>query len=69
VICANLICDLLAAEAAKISHWLKPGGKLVAAGILHREFAGLKKNLLRYHLTLEAADVDKEWKSGQFALL
>jgi ribosomal protein L11 methyltransferase len=69
VICANLICDLLVGEGEKISHWLKPGGKLVTAGILRREFAKLQKNLLRYHLTLEKAGVDKEWKSGQFALL
>ena len=28
VICANLICDLLAGEGEKIRHWLKPGGEI-----------------------------------------
>jgi ribosomal protein L11 methyltransferase len=69
VICANLICDLLVGEGQKIRHWLKPGGKLVAAGILRGEFSKLQKKLHRCCLTLEKAGVDKEWKSGQFALL
>jgi ribosomal protein L11 methyltransferase len=69
VICANLICDLLMDEGEKIGHWLKPGGKLVTAGILHGEFSRLQKKLRRCHLTLEKESVNKEWKSGQFALL
>jgi ribosomal protein L11 methyltransferase len=69
VICANLICDLLAGEGEKIRHWLKPGGKLVAAGILRGEFSKLQKKLRRCCLTLEKTGVKREWKSGQFALL
>jgi len=69
VICANLICDLLAGGGEKIRHWLKPGGKLVAAGILNREFSELQKKLHRCGLTLEKVSVNREWKSGQFALL
>ena len=69
VISANLICDLLMAEAEQIRHWLKPGGKLVVAGILRGEFSKLQKKLQRCCLTLEKVGVDKEWKSGRFALL
>jgi ribosomal protein L11 methyltransferase len=69
VICANLICDLLAGEAGRLRNWLKPGGKLVAAGILRREFPELEKKLQRFGLTLVESQVDKEWKSGQFALV
>ncbi len=69
VICANLICDLLMAEADKIRHWLKPGGKLLVAGILRGEFHELQKKLRGSCLTLEIAGVNKEWKSGRFALL
>jgi ribosomal protein L11 methyltransferase len=69
VICANLVCDLLVGEAEKIRDWLKPGGKLIAAGILKREFSELQKKLRRCCLTLEKAGVNKEWKSGQFVLL
>jgi ribosomal protein L11 methylase PrmA len=69
VICANLICDLLAREAEKIRRWLKPGGKLVAAGILNREFSELQKKLQRCRLTLEKSGVKEYWKSGRFVLL
>jgi ribosomal protein L11 methyltransferase len=69
LICANLICDLLENQAARIRNWLKPGGSLVAAGILLREFPGLEKNLLRFNLTLEKTCATKDWKSGRFVLL
>jgi ribosomal protein L11 methyltransferase len=69
VICANLICDLLVSEAERICRWLKPGGKLVIAGILRREFPDLQKKLQQFNLTFESGAVDKEWKSGRFALL
>ncbi|HEV7924099.1 MAG TPA: 50S ribosomal protein L11 methyltransferase [Verrucomicrobiae bacterium] len=69
VICANLICDMLASEAERIRGWLKPGGKLVAAGILNREFFELQKKLRRCRLTLEKSGVKENWKSGQFVLL
>jgi ribosomal protein L11 methyltransferase len=65
-ICANLICDLLAQEAEKIRNMLKPGGKLVAAGILHREFPEIEKKLRESNLTLEKTWASKEWKSGRF---
>jgi ribosomal protein L11 methyltransferase len=69
VICANLICDLLLGGGEKIRNWLKPGGKLVTAGILRGEFSKLQKKLRRYHLTLEKTGVKREWKSGRFVLL
>jgi ribosomal protein L11 methyltransferase len=69
VICANLICDLLLKEAERIRNLLKPGGKLVTAGILHREFPEIEKKLQLFNLTLVQSKVDKEWKSGQFALV
>jgi ribosomal protein L11 methyltransferase len=69
LICANLICDLLASQAEKIRNLLKPGGKLVAAGILHREFPYVARILHEYHLTLEKTWTNEEWKSGRFALL
>jgi ribosomal protein L11 methyltransferase len=67
-ICANLICDLLEKEAEKIRNLLKPGGKLVAAGILRREFPVIEKKLRESNLTLEKTWAKKEWKSGRFAL-
>ncbi len=68
VICANLIGDLLISEAERIRNLLKPGGKLVTAGILQKEFPKIAKKLQQFNLTLVQSKVDKEWKSGQFAL-
>jgi ribosomal protein L11 methyltransferase len=69
LICANLIGDLLKDQAERIRNLLKPGGKLVAAGILHREFSEIEKKLHEFNLTLETTWTTKEWKSGRFALL
>ena len=69
VVCANLIGDLLLSQAERIRNLLKPGGKLVTAGILHGEFPEIEKKLQRFNLTLVQSKVDKEWKSGQFALI
>jgi len=68
VVCANLIADLLAGEAEKIRNRLKPGGMLLVAGILRREFPGVRKDFQRFRLTLHESCVHKEWKSGRFAL-
>ncbi len=69
VVCANLISPLLIQEAEKIRNLLKPGGKLLVAGILTREFPELTQVLHEFNLTLQKSKVNREWKSGQFALL
>ncbi|MGP8198314.1 MAG: 50S ribosomal protein L11 methyltransferase [Limisphaerales bacterium] len=66
VICANLACNLLTSEASKICGKLNPGGKLIVAGILRREFAEVVKKLRRFNLTLQHSMNDRYWKSGQF---
>jgi ribosomal protein L11 methyltransferase len=38
LVCANLLADLLVSQASKILNRVKPGGALVLAGILTREF-------------------------------
>ena len=68
LICANLISDLLLREAEKIRYMLKPGGNLVVAGILHRQFPEIEKRLHGFNLTLVKSSANKEWKSGCFAL-
>ena len=69
MVCANLVCDLLMELAEKIRDLVKPGGKLVVAGILRGEFSALAEKLRICRLTLEKRGVSKEWKSGRFALL
>jgi ribosomal protein L11 methyltransferase len=68
IICANLARDLLINEASKICARLKPGGKLIVAGILRRQFDEVQKTLHRFNLTLQASMTEEYWKSGQFVL-
>ena len=66
VICANLARDLLLKEMGKICARLNPGGKLIVAGILRRQFGEVAKVLRGFNLTLQVSMDDKYWKSGQF---
>lgn len=68
IICANLTSDILMSEAGKIRARLKPGGKLIIAGILQEEFGNVAKILQRFGLTFEFSVAYKPWKSGQFVL-
>jgi ribosomal protein L11 methyltransferase len=69
IICANLAHDVLINEASKLCSRLKPGGKLIVAGLLRRQFGEVRKILLRFNLTSQVEMTDKCWRSGQFVLL
>ena len=69
VICANLMADLLAQEAEKICLRLKPGGNLVIAGVLKREFRRIRDIFVNFRLTLADSVVTREWQSGRFLRL
>jgi ribosomal protein L11 methyltransferase len=66
VVCANLIYDLLVAEAAKISTRVQPVGLLVLAGILETQFALVESTFAQHGWKLVASKVEKEWRSGSF---
>ena len=66
VICANLLSTLLVAERNRIVHQLKPGGVLVAAGILESEFDLVARDYRRTGLRLVATKRDREWQSATF---
>lgn len=68
VVCANLMADLLLAEALKIRNLIVPAGFLVVAGILREEFESIQKKLQNLGLTFLRSRIDKEWKSGVFTL-
>jgi ribosomal protein L11 methyltransferase len=68
VICANLACNLLVSGASKICARLKPGGKLIVAGLLRRQFGEVRETLHGLNLTLQVSRMDKCWHSGQFVL-
>ncbi len=67
-ICANLISDLLVAERKRIVAQLNPGGILVLAGILKKEFAEMQREFEKSGLKLVRAKSKKEWRSGSFCL-
>jgi ribosomal protein L11 methyltransferase len=67
LICANLISNLLIAERRKIVNRLRPGGLLVIAGVLKREFHEVQHAFESLGLRLVKAKSEKEWRSGSFA--
>ncbi len=66
VIAANLLANLLLAARDKILAHLRPGGRLIVAGILAREFANVQRSYEQAGLRLVADREQKEWRSGCF---
>ncbi len=66
MICANLLYDLLLSDGQKLIARLKPGGRLVLAGILTSQFPKVLKQYERWGMTLTSSRVEKEWMSGTF---
>ncbi|MFM1769043.1 MAG: hypothetical protein RJA22_1572 [Verrucomicrobiota bacterium] len=66
VVCANLMADLLIQERDRILARLRPGGTLVLAGILTRQFAAVRQAYAKTGLRLIASRREMEWKSGAF---
>jgi ribosomal protein L11 methyltransferase len=68
LVCANLISDLLIKEKKRIIAQLNPGGVLVVAGILKREFAQVRRAFEKSGLKLVSTGSKKEWWSGSFCM-
>jgi ribosomal protein L11 methyltransferase len=66
VVCANLIATLLLAERDRIVRQVKPGGRLVLAGILAAEFAKVRRAYADKRMKLCASQTQNEWCSGAF---
>lgn len=64
VVCANLLADILKTEADKVAAHVRPGGYLVVAGILAREFDGVATTYKTRGFKLVDNLADKEWQSG-----
>lgn len=65
-VCANLLANLLISERSRILARVKPGGTLVVAGILAREFVEVQSAYEAVGWKLVASKVEKEWRSGTF---
>lgn len=66
LVCANLLADLLLHEQDRLVARVAPGGVLVLAGILAREFAEVRAAYERRGLKLFANRRVNEWQSGAF---
>ena len=66
VVCANLLADLLTRERDRIVSHLRPGGRLVVAGILKSEFGEVRRTYEQAGLRLVADRTQREWCSGCF---
>jgi ribosomal protein L11 methyltransferase len=68
LICANLVANVLLAQRERILNRLRPGGKLVLAGILKSEFGRVRREYARAGLKLVQDTTDGEWRSAAFVL-
>lgn len=67
VVCANLLANLLMLEARRLISLIRPGGVLIAAGILDQEFHEVQKVYETAGLRLLRSRRKKEWRSGVFS--
>jgi len=68
VICANLTDDLLLAEAHRIVARLAPGGRLIVAGILRRQFPSIRRFYERLGFRLSWQQSKLGWRSAVLVL-
>jgi len=68
LICANLISNLLLAEQRRLLSRMKPGGRIVLAGILKREFSEIQQAYEQAGLKFLRGRTEREWRSGTFVL-
>ncbi len=66
VVCANLFYDLLMANAGRLIARVKPGGVLVLAGILDKQFVEVKAVIENSGMKLKRTGQREEWRSGTF---
>jgi ribosomal protein L11 methyltransferase len=66
LVCANLISDLLLAEKQRLANLVRPGGRLVLAGILREEFGGVRAAFEALGFRLVRTRGEGEWQSGAF---
>lgn len=69
VVAANVLCHILRANKERIVSYVKPGGYLMLAGILNKEFAETAADFTACGLTLLESASEKEWTGGLFIKL
>lgn len=67
VVAANIISSVLIAHASRLVSWVAPGGHLIIAGILAREYDEARKAFTAAGLRELRNHTEKEWTGGLFA--
>jgi ribosomal protein L11 methyltransferase len=67
LVCANLLTTLLIQERRLLAGLVQPGGLLVLAGILDREFSAVRSAYEEMDFRLLTSRREREWRSGLFA--
>jgi ribosomal protein L11 methyltransferase len=69
LVCANLTDDLLLAQRPRIAGRVRPGGRLVLAGILEHQFPAVRSAYQEAGFQLETSRTAGGWRSGSFRRL
>ena len=67
LVVANIISSVLIANTARLASWVAPGGHLIVAGILAREYAELREAFLSAGLVEIKSGTEKDWTGGVFS--
>ena len=67
LVAANILGQVLIAKREIIDTYVKPGGKLILAGILNEEFPAIDQAFTALGYTLEHSLSEKEWTGGMFS--
>jgi ribosomal protein L11 methyltransferase len=67
LVAANILAHILRANRDKIVSFVKPGGKLILAGILTTDFENTANYFSEAGLKQIDSFAEKEWTSGLFA--
>ena len=68
VVCANILGHLLISFRFNIVNWVAPGGTLVLAGILERDFDNVSAAYAELGFTEIERFTDREWTGGVFRI-
>jgi len=66
LVCANLDAAVLLARRKRLADLLRPGGTLLLAGVLQREFARVRAAYAALGLRLRSSQREGAWRSGAF---
>ncbi len=68
IVAANILSSALIAGKAKLLSLCKPGGRLILAGILEKEYANVRTEFETMGCKELFAETEKEWRGGAFSV-